>query len=518
MQQKKTCEFYRIERRPEAYAESAADYSLPDYNSDVRKILFTDAEVRPASKFVGDGELELSGIVVYTVVYSDNEGRLESVSFTSDYDLTSKCNTEGLEEVVFDTRVQNFAIRPIGPRRISARCSLASSITLSYKEGCEIDGDVFSGEEEPELLRGKMNYERECATQTLEREYAEPIVRLDGAIADEVSVIFSDAEVKINELTDAEDTIAVSGEILLSAVIKSYEEPARLYTKTLSFSETLQTPDKKEGAVYFPTATVTSLRVNVNAEETGSEVVADFIVELGAVCKYNESVEYVKDAYLKSRATENGYTKISSGELLYASRESESFAAELPRADILEDGIREIVFLKASPRLNSIDTGEGSMTLSGEIKYTGVASALSEDGEPSYSAVKFTVPYTRTVSVLKGRENMKADAKIKAGAVGVTVDAGTVYVSCELECSATAVGYSEYTLLSSSNTCEGEKFGGRSEIVVYYPEAGESLYSVAKKFHTSESKIALDNALSATASADGTEGYSLSGTERLMIF
>jgi hypothetical protein len=112
----------------------------------------------------------------------------------------------------------------------------------------------------------------------------------------------------------------------------------------------------------------------------------------------------------------------------------------------------------------------------------------------------------------------KADARLKAGAVNVTVDAGTVYVSCELECSVTAVGYSEYTLLSSSKSVDGEDFGGRSEIVVYYPEDGESLYSIAKKFHTSESKIALDNSLSASVSADGTEGYSLAGTRKLMIF
>ncbi len=518
MEQNKTYALYRIERRPEIFTESSADYSLPDYNTDVRKILFTDAEVRPASRFVGDGEVELSGIVVYTVVYSDNEGRLESVSFTSDYDLTAKCNTEGLEEAIFDTRVQNFAIRPVGPRRINARCSLATLLTLSYKESCAVVGDAFDGEEEPELECGRMNYERVGSLEPVEREYAEVIATLDGRIADEVSVIFSDADVRIRELEESDGTLTVGGEILLSAVIKSYEEPARLYTKSVDFKESLSHPEISEGAVFFPTATVTSLKTSVNAEENGSEVVADFIIEFGGAYEYSENSEYIKDAYLKSRATENSYTDISSGELLYAGRECESFAAELPRAEILEDGMREIVFMKAHPKLNSVEVGELGIVLSGEIKYTGVASLLGEAGEVGYSAVKFTVPYTRTLALDRGGSEVRADARIKAGAVSVTLDATTVYASCELECSAVAVGNREYSLLATSKISEGEGYESRSEIVVYYPEDGESLYSVAKKFHTSESKIALDNSLSVSVSLDGTEGYSLSGTRRLLIF
>ena len=65
-------------------AETGAEYLLPDYNGDVRRILYTSATPRPSGSFVGDGNVEYSGIVVYDVVYLDGDGVLSSVSFTSD--------------------------------------------------------------------------------------------------------------------------------------------------------------------------------------------------------------------------------------------------------------------------------------------------------------------------------------------------------------------------------------------------------------------------------------------------
>ena len=43
--------------------ESSGEYSLPDYNGDVKKVLFVRPKLFPSGKVVADGVLELSGIV-----------------------------------------------------------------------------------------------------------------------------------------------------------------------------------------------------------------------------------------------------------------------------------------------------------------------------------------------------------------------------------------------------------------------------------------------------------------------
>ena len=72
----------------DAHVESTAEYVLPDYLGDVRKILFTSASVRPAGKLVGGDRVECSGIVAYNMIYLDAEDNLSSAEFTSDFDYS----------------------------------------------------------------------------------------------------------------------------------------------------------------------------------------------------------------------------------------------------------------------------------------------------------------------------------------------------------------------------------------------------------------------------------------------
>ena len=41
-------EYTRMRRESDVYTESGADYSLPDYNGDIKKVLYTAAAGSPA--------------------------------------------------------------------------------------------------------------------------------------------------------------------------------------------------------------------------------------------------------------------------------------------------------------------------------------------------------------------------------------------------------------------------------------------------------------------------------------
>ena len=151
MEIKRETSYVRSIRCPEVYCDSQADYILPDYLGGVRKILFTDATIRPAGRFAGGEEVEFSGVVVYNVIYLDEEGRLSSAEFTSDYDYSVKCSEEDYRDSVSDTKIAAFSVRLVGPRKMSARCSLVGCVRLSEKVGLSIDGDVFEGEYAPEV-------------------------------------------------------------------------------------------------------------------------------------------------------------------------------------------------------------------------------------------------------------------------------------------------------------------------------------------------------------------------------
>ena len=146
MEIKTDTQFTRNVKCADVYTESFADYSLPDYLGDVRKILFTEATLRPAGRFAGGDEVELSGVVIYNVIYLDGENKLSSVEFTSDYDYSVKCDGEKYKDSLASTRVSNFAIRAVGPRKLSARASLIGSVRVSQTDYAAVMGDAFDVE------------------------------------------------------------------------------------------------------------------------------------------------------------------------------------------------------------------------------------------------------------------------------------------------------------------------------------------------------------------------------------
>ena len=57
-----------------------------------------------------------------------------------------------------------------------------------------------------------------------------------------------------------------------------------------------------------------------------------------------------------------------------------------------------------------------------------------------------------------------------------------------------------------------------AKITVYYPTAEDTLFSVAKRFHTSAVKVASDNSLTESVmSRENSEG-SLQGVKKLLIY
>ena len=66
---------------------------------------------------------------------------------------------------------------------------------------------------------------------------------------------------------------------------------------------------------------------------------------------------------------------------------------------------------------------------------------------------------------------------------------------------------------------EGEIFETDcAKITVYYPTADDTLFSVAKRFHTSPIKVARDNEITETVFASDNPTGSLSGVKRVIIY
>jgi hypothetical protein len=415
--------------------------------------------------------------------------------------------------------VSNYAIRLIGPRKFSARTSLVGSVRLSEEDTLSVSGDAFDGESSPEVNQKSISIRKSSLSSVSEREYAEQLVRLDGAMADEVNVIYSRAEATVDSVEKDEDSVKLKGKLKISAVVRSGEGPAYNVERQIAFDEAVDFEGMTHDMRLMPQLTVSSLKTVVNADETGCEVVANAILEMCLLGECNESVDVTTDSYLKSCPTDNTYEDFTYNTLRDVISVKGMHNAEVDRSELETDGLYEVIFLTATPKIERVDASDDSVSVVGELRYSGIASEVV-NGDVSYVGLKFTSPFATNVNInCQNNDNLQIEAKVLTSSASATVDANKLYASCNIESVVTVCHEKSEKLLVSSVKRENEKYEKvGATITVYYPDEKDTLFSVAKKFRTSGLKIARDNDISDQVFAAENESGSLAGIKKLLIY
>ncbi len=98
------------------------------------------------------------------------------------------------------------------------------------------------------------------------------------------------------------------------------------------------------------------------------------------------------------------------------------------------------------------------------------------------------------------------------------VDGDSLTVSATLNIDYKVYGQTTHRILASLSATDElfEPSDGR-RVTVYYPDGEDTLFSVARKFHTTVERVAMDNSLTEAAVADGCAPASLCGVTKLII-
>ena len=517
MELKSEISYNKNSRCSDVYAESRTDYSLPDYLGEVRKILFSSAALRPSGRFSGGDDVEFSGVVVYNIVYLDMENKLCSAEFTSDYDYSVKCSADKYRDSVSDTRISAYSIRLCGPRKLSARASLVGSVRLYETASISIGGNAI--EDSPEVCTKRINVHDSAMSAVVEREYAEEIAMLDGAIADDIDVVYCSAEPVVDSIEWDGDIINVKGKLRMWAVIQNGDAPAYRQEKVISIDESITGEGLDSDMKLTGELTVVSLKNSVNATENGCDVVISSIIEIGVIGECNRTVDVVTDAYLRNCKTDNSYASIDYVKFADLVSVRGNHNAELDRSELESDGINEVLFLDAVARIDRIDREENSATVVGEIRYSGVASEILDD-KISYVGIKFFSPIAINVNTsCHIDEKTQLEAKILTSGVSVSLDANKIYAACCTDCILNVCQPMSQVVLSSSVKNESEECEAiGAKISVYYPTEGDTLFSVAKRYRTSTFKLLSDNDIADAVFSSDKDSGDLVGIKKLLIY
>lgn len=504
MTKKEAC-FLKTKRLCDIRTECAAETSLPDYNTDVRKILHVSAKPHPISSFASDEGIECSGEVTFEVVYLDFEGAVCSASFSGDYSFKAKCDTGAYKDSLVETVLGNLSLRLLSPRKISAKASLESSVTLVFEETVSIDGDALDADKNAEVDEQSISAVSTVMTPAAEREYGVSLARFDGKTTDEVHLVHISVTPVVERIEVFGDEAELAGKIEVSALIRTDEYPLYRLDKSLELSQKIPLGDVDAAAELKSVIEVVSASVATEGDEGGVEMMLNVITEARVVGEKNESINLATDAYLCQCHCECTHENLSYDEYMGRRAMTKEISDKVPLSNLGVGKLREVVWADAQNKVCSVECADGSVAVESEIRVSIIAAEINDEGGVEFVPIKFVTKLNENVNLgCHMGDKTSCFADIKLSGVSATVDSDYIYFKADARLEVGAVSHREARVLTRARAVLSEPYHNNpSRISVYYPSDGDTLYTVAKAYHTTKEKILADNPSALDTVANG---------------
>ena len=489
--------------------ELTHDFSLPDYQPEVKRLLRVRATVSPADKYIGAGNAELSGTVDYNILYAGNDGALYCANQTGEYRFS--CPVEISED--FDTGegilcdVETLADtltgRVAAPRRLSLKCRLRSRVRMY---GTRVLSERMSGSDR-EIAFQRLKKSAKCARLFVGT--CDPISLGDEILFDAqnetLRVIAAEGQVYVHEAEAGSGCVNCRGEAVLK-LLTTHEGGEALpttQTRKLPFSASVPVDGAEVNCDCMADGVCTELSVTV---EEG-RILCEVGVRLHAEAMRNEEISYTADLYSTDALTECRYKNLS---IPYAVKCASGNFSLNTMLTLEEVGIRReqtVVDMSLTPGAVELTCENGKYVVNGKCR----ALAILCNGE-EYGAQEFELPFRYECD--GSEEICDYDCKVTPLSCRARVDGERIAIDGELFVNLATRNKETHTVLDEVSVGEAVKMCG-SCYTVCYPSREDTLWSVAKRYHRAVGEIAQMNPLSGTPAADATN--SLDGISYLLV-
>ncbi len=509
-----------MNRKIKKECESGCEFILPDYMGDIKKLLMSSAKVIPTGKFVGEGSLEISGVVEYEILYADSDNKLTAINTSSDFtEVLSICGDSYIDSAE-ETRISNLKIRITGPRKMLLKAELESSVSISEENPFVVEGDAFADEEKAEKCTRVINYSSSIFKKSGEREYAEVAEKFSETEPDEIEVVAVSAAVHVENAKAGDGEVLLKGRNIVSAVLKSGDRAAPFkIKKSIPFEEKLELDGVSADMLATASGFVSSVNIGLGSENGECVAVANIIAEYNVEVVENLSETVVTDAYFTDKETLNKYTDADYYKSLYAGTKELSFDVKGDKESLLLGDAKDVICACSEVRNTSAVISKNGCQISGEVILSGVACEVNVDGSVTYIPIKLQAPFEENVNIdCQLPDDAALEYSLSVSDTEIDMDSESLVARCTLSLRLSATQAHRIKRLASCESIESDEAArDKSTVTVYYPKVGERLFDVAKKYKTTSARIALDNKLSESALSSFDSADSLVGINKLII-
>lgn len=492
-------------------SECTVEHTLPDYLPEIRKLLRVSARPIGTGRYLGDGRAEFSGIVAFTVVYTDEEGAPAALTLNGDYAVSLPLGEGEAAAPLMDTEVESTVCRLSGPRRIALRAGLRHTPRLPLTrplptpdtEGCE-------------RLTRRMTGRSTLLAESGELTFGDAIA-VTGVAPDAVHPLFCEGDLLIEECRPKEGSISVRGTV--GVRVLATQEGGR--PLPLSVRIPLTAEIDCEGAcatdMCLPRSTVTAITARVTGDgDGGCRIEIDGAAEYRVQLLRNEVHCPTVGAYSptcrsevkKMPLTLEAVAGAASGHYTVSGNTT---VGEEPAALILDTS--------ATASVRKVTCEDGHPVVLGEMAVCLLlAGTPDEEGHIPYHAEEYRFPYRVSLPITLAEGALRYECRCEAHEAHSRIEEGGYATEVELSVTLAAFREEGAAIVSEVTLYPEEAYPAREgSITVVYPEADDTLFSLAERYHTTAAALSDANHLPFEGNEEAALPTSLDGVAYLIV-
>ncbi len=461
-------------------AEVSGDYTLPDYQPEIRRLLCVEPTVLPPAKYVGGGNAELNGTVDYQILYVGGDGGLYTAPLSAEYSMNVPLESvsafemgEGVNTLA-TTVCENVSTRVTAPRKLNIRSRLRSHVRVYGKQEMETRLEGVSDPSALQYLR------REGRNMCISGGMSDVIGMSEeiGGISEDARVISANGCVFVADVRRGDGMVTASGDVNLKMLLAYENGETELLNRKIPFEGDVEIGEMPDGFDCCVLGTVSD--ISVSMEE--GKILCDIGVLLEARCMCNMPVPYIADVYSTVQSGECSFEEYRMPIAQTCINGNVSQSERIPLAELNLSEDMQIADVKGSVRFDNCTAVGDKYVLTGESRYVLIC---QKDGE--YSAMEWTVPLRYETDGAEG-DPFSFDAAGQVISCRAKTDGSNLNLDAEI---AVVADFSNTdTLRAVSEARFGENYDCRGErIVVYYPTERDTPWSVAKQYRISPEKL-----------------------------
>ncbi len=487
---KETYTFCELFSRGKCEQAVNLDINLPDYCSDIKRILKCTVTAGLSNVSVSGENVSLSGTVVTRLIYVGDNEKIDCFEHTDPLSCSTRIKDmpeNPMIKAVMKTDYINC--RAMSQRRISVSGSIGASVYV-YREKkqefpCHIGCEHIQCKKEKKtvsdlICQGEKTFD---LSET---------VALDKEREDIGKIIRSDCRVKLESKKAVVDKLLVKGELCCELLYTDSEKNGLTkISHSMPISQILSIGGITEKSDIELSLRPTQLTVAAKNDSAGRCRLLELAARVSAVvrCRQDKEAEIIKDCYSTGYELTGDYKGIELYSCAFNDEREIPFEETL---DFSDTEIKDIADMWCTG-------GECRMTCredraEGECDF--LLHGIYTDGENNYRYTEKNLSAKVGVPLKVRGERISCDCDVsvaslewsKAGGGRVRIK-GTVLLNCY------ASVCSEERVLSEIRTEEKEKEQKYPALCLYYSDKDEKIWDIAKHYNTTEALIKGENGI-----------------------